>query len=129
MLTELGAKLSVEHYYKLGGSLQETSFNIAINILLELKDGAKPKISKSSLAQADDMARFSQITITEEQRNLYAFLRDIMRQEEEGEPDILSAGVPIWALSDQELLAEVIRLTDKTIPLSFMSAYRHIFSK
>jgi hypothetical protein len=69
------------------------------------------RVNMNSLAQAKDMAEFSRVPITLEQKRLYALLRDTT------------------GLTDQRLLAEVIRLTDEANLDDFMRAYPNIFKQ
>jgi hypothetical protein len=120
---------NVEEYWESGGKLDKNSFEKARGVLSEQAYGEKRRVNDSSLSRAESMARFSKITITPEQRYLYAVLRDTTGETEEGSgssPEKPGA-VPVWALTDQRLLAEVIRLTDKTNLDSFMRAYPNIF--
>ncbi|OIP73993.1 MAG: hypothetical protein COU63_04695 [Candidatus Pacebacteria bacterium CG10_big_fil_rev_8_21_14_0_10_36_11] len=61
-------------------------------------------------SQADGMARFAKITLSEEQRNLYKEKRE-----------------PFTSFSDQQILAEVLRLTESTDLLTFLMAFKHMF--
>lgn len=72
----------------------------------------KHPVNRCSLAQVEGMMRFSQVSGTQEQINLYIALRE-------------SKGT----LNDQRLLAEVFLLTgDKTSYDSFIQSYPNIFA-
>lgn len=87
------------------------------------------KVTKEcSSAQAKHMSEFCGIQLSEIQISLYVFLRqgeicaDI-------EPELLKhfESLKIHCLSDQQLLAEIIRLTDETNHKIFTSSYPNIF--
>jgi len=84
--------------------------------VLSIKAGEDLGVRKSSLAQADNMSRASGVPITQEQRDLYALLRE----------DTVGF---YGAFSDQELLAKVLQFTDRTNLIPFMNAYPIIFDK
>lgn len=73
------------------------------------KLGRGRRVNMNSLAQVENMAGFSKVPTTLEQKRLYALLRDTT------------------GLTDQRLLAEVIQLTDETKLDDFMLAYPNIF--
>lgn len=120
--------LNIEGYWRFGGKLNKHSLQKAENILSEQAAGKKPEMKDSSLIQAANMARFSNVPINPEQKFLYAVLREMT--DTEGYPDN-SPEEPTtmpWALSDQQLLAEAIRLTGDEEKLSlFKRAHPHIF--
>ena len=114
-----------EEYWKSGGMLNRNSFEKA-RAVLSKQANEERRVSDSSLAQVENMARFSKVPITPEQKYLYAVLRDMTR-ETEGKSGSPSGTVPVWVLTDQRLLAEVLRLTDK-VKLNFlMRAYPNIW--
>jgi len=108
---------TAEEYWESGGKLNRDSFDKARDIHSKLAKGEKPgSVKNSSLVQVDNMGRFCRVAITPEQKYLYAVLRD-MTGETKGKsnsPPELPGTLPAWALTDQRLLAEVIRLTDET---------------
>ena len=113
----------VEEYWRLGGKLNEDSFAKARCVLSDLAKGKKPRVRNSSLAQVENMARFSKISITPEQRYLYAVLRE-MTGKTDRRPDSPQGTMPVWALADQCLLAEVLLLTGEMAKCdSFISVY------
>ncbi len=132
MTEKLGKQIinaNAEEYWKSGGKLNRDSFEKARGLLSEQANEEKRRISDSSLARVENMARFSKVPITQEQKYLYAVLRS-MTGETEGRSDSLPETprtVPVWTLTDQRLLAEVIRLTDETNLDSFMGVYPNIF--
>ena len=79
--------------------------------------------------QVDNMEEYSGVQITREQRSLYVFLRK-MTQEVEVMPSFVPeslATLPVWTLSDQRLLAEVLKVVDENSLNLFMSAYPAVF--
>lgn len=68
------------------------------------------RVNKNSLAQVENMAGFSKVPITPEQKRLYALLRDTTD------------------LTDQQLFAEVVRLTDEA-NLDYFMQHTRTFSK
>ena len=122
-------------YWKSGGKLNRDGFEMAKYMRFSLAQGNKPRwVRNGSLAQAEGMAGFSKVPITLEQKYLYAILRETreMIGETEGKSDSspeTPGTMPPWGLTDQLLLAEVIRLTDETNLDSFMRAYPNIFEK
>jgi len=86
-------------------------------------------IKECSLVQVDNMEEYSGVQITREQRSLYVFLRK-MTQEVEVMPSFVPeslATLPVWTLSDQRLLAEVLKAVDENSLNLFMSAYPAVF--
>ncbi len=132
-MEELGKQIinaNAEEYWKPGGKLNRDSFEKARGVLSEQANEEKRRVSDSSLAQVENMARFSKVPITQEQKDLYAVLRDMTGETEErsDSPPETPGTVPVWALTDQRLLAEVILLTgDMTKRDSFTGVYPNIF--
>ena len=128
-LVKQAINTDVEAYWESGGKLNRGSFEAAMSVLLEQANKEERGVDDSSLVQAENMVRFSQIPITPEQRYLYAVLRGMTRETERGSdsPPEKPGTAPVWALTDQRLLAEVIRLTDETNLDPFMRAYPNIF--
>jgi len=118
---------TAEEYWKSGGILDRKSFDYAMLGLADIVE--KPLlVDKSSLAQVKIMVWFSHIPVTSEQEYLYAILREMVGNPNEGY-DFPEGTVPVWTLDDEDLLAEVFLLTnDKTKRNSFMKAYPNIFS-
>ncbi len=121
---------SVEGYWRLGGRLSEQSFDKAISLLSKLttEENTLP-VRESSLVQAKNMAEFSKVPVTREQKYLYAALREMT-----GRTDGILAsssdtlGNAPWSLSDQPLMAEVLLLTGETAQYNdFKNAYPNIF--
>ncbi len=98
-----------QEYWKFGGRLEQEDYLDAVSILSRREE--KPeKVRYSSFVQADSIARIVNLLITEEQRYLYAVLREKLF--EEGKRVVSPEGtVPVWTLSDQGLMAEVFLLT------------------
>jgi len=132
MLERLTKQGHAEEYWRLGGRLNRDSFKEVGAILLELANGKKPGVRDSLLAQAENMAEFSRVPITEEQKYLYSILREIIRKTErkfDSSPEIPGVMQP-WNLTDQRLFAEVLLLTGAmTEYYSFMRAYPNIFGR
>jgi hypothetical protein len=136
MLKELEQQLewkvqnSAEGYWRLGGRLNEQSFDKAISLLSKLTTGENPlPMRESSLVQAKNMAEFSKVPITHEQKYLYAALREMTEKTDEISDSLpeTQRTVP-WKLFDQPLLAEVLLLTGETTKYNdFKSAYPNIF--
>ena len=122
---------TVEEYWESGGMLNRDSFNLARRVLSALATEERPgPVGQTSLAQVKNIARFSQVTITPQQRDLYAFLRETGKPEGGDSPPETPGTVSVGVLTDQRLLAEVLLLTgDKTDRASFMNAYPYIFRK
>jgi hypothetical protein len=129
-LTEQVIDTTAEDYWKSGGKLDRDCFEYARDIQSGLEKGGVPRgMKNSSLLQAEHMAQFSKVPITQVQKYLYAVLRD-MTEETGGmsdSPPETPETLPAWSLTDQRLLAEVIRLTDETKLDSFTNAYPNIF--
>jgi len=126
MVERLIGQGTAEEYWESGGMLNSDSFKYAMLGLADIVE--KPlSVSKSSLAQVEIMVMFSHIPITSEQEYLYAILREMVGNPNEGY-DFPEGTVPVWTLSDEHLLAEVFLLTnDMTKRNSFMNAYPNIF--
>jgi len=83
-------------------------------------------VENTSLLQAQNMADFSQLTITPKQKYLYAVLRGMSGETEEcpTPPGTMLLGT----LDDQSLLAEVFLLTGDVAKYnSFIDVYPNIF--
>jgi len=120
---------NIEEYWESGGMLNRDGFEKAVSVLSGQANEEKHRVSNNSLAQVENMARFSKVHITPEQKYLYAVLRG-MTGETDRRPDSLpdrSGTMPPWRLDDRSLLAEVLRLTDETNLDPFMRAYPNIF--
>lgn len=129
MVEGLTRQISAEEYWRSGGKLNRDSFEKAVAVLLKQANGEKPVVSNSSSAQVENMARFSKVPITLEQKYLYAVLSE-MRRKPKGKSDSPPEKPETMPpLCDQPLLAEVIRLTDEKNLDSFMRAYPNIFNK
>lgn len=104
-------QVNAGEYWRLGGKLNRDGLKKAKRVLSALTKGGKPESMKNtSLSQAQNMADFSQVTITPEQKYLYAVLREMSGED------------------DQPLLAEVFLLTgDMAKRNSFMDTYPNIF--
>lgn len=79
--------------------------------------------------QLNNMERCSGVTITKEQKDLYVFLRNMI-QGIEVMPDFVPeslATLPVWILSDQQLLAKVLEVADENNLNLFKSAYPAVF--
>ena len=98
-----------QEYRETGGMLDEHHYGKAMSVLEELTIGNIPEVKDSSLVQAIEMARVSKVPFTLEQEYLYAALRSTAGED------------------DQQLMAEVLRLTDNTKLELFMSAYPNIW--
>jgi len=121
---------TIEEYWRLGGTLNRDGFEKAVEVLSKHTDGEQYRvIHKSTLAQVKNMARFSKVPMTPDQEFVYVVLREMTNETGESfsrqpeKPGIM----PPWALNDQQLLAEVIRLTDRVNLDPFMSKYPNIF--
>jgi len=125
---------TIKEYWESGGTLNRCGFEKAVEVLSKQAKGEKRRVSNNStLRQVENMASFSKVSMTPDQEYLYVVLRE-MTGETKGEshfPQPEKSGImPPWALTDQRLLAEVIRLTgDKTNLDTFMNAYPNIFEK
>lgn len=67
--------------------------------------------------------------ITREQKGLYVFLRNMI-QGIEVMPDFVPeslAALPVWKLSDQQLLAKILEVADENSLNLFKSAYPAVF--
>jgi hypothetical protein len=129
-LTEQVIDTTAEDYWKSGGRLDRDCFEYARDIQSRLEEGGVPRwIKESSLSQAENMAEYSKVAITQVQKYLYAVLRDMTKEtgRVSDSPPETPETAPAWSLTDQRLLAEVIRLTDGTKLDSFMHAYPNIF--
>jgi|GEM_PF-1775530 len=128
MVEKLIEKSDIEEYWRLGGMLNKCGFEKTKCILSEYVDGERFAVNDSSLAQIRHMAEFSEIVITLKQQYLYKILRE-MSGWVEGKSDLSlkTPGVSVWTLTDQQLMAEVIRLTDEESLPKFMDAYPNIF--
>ena len=71
-LVKQAINTDVEAYWESGGKLNRGSFEAAMSVLLEQANKEERGVDDSSLVQAENMVRFSQIPITPEQRYLYA---------------------------------------------------------
>jgi len=121
-------QVNAEEYWRLGGKLNRDSFEKARGVLSEQANKEKCRVSDNSLAQAENMERFSQVPITPEQKYLYAVLREMSGKTEEGPTP--PGTMPLRTLDDQLLLAEVFLLMgDMANRNSFMDAYPDIFKK
>ncbi len=116
----------VHEYWGLGGRLDEDSFNDAL-LVLSVGEGNPVGVRSCSLGQAESMAMVGLILTTQEQRYLYAVLRE--RPFKEGKRTVSpERTVPVWILSDQRILAEVFLLTgDMANYEYFRSKYPSIF--
>ncbi|MFZ3068867.1 MAG: hypothetical protein WA052_00940 [Microgenomates group bacterium] len=86
-------------------------------------------IEECSLAQLSSMEKCSGVPITREQKGLYVFLRKIT-QGVEVMPDFVPeslATLPVWTMSDQQLLAKILEAADENNLNLFKSAYPAVF--
>lgn len=126
MAERLSPNETVEVYWQSGGVLDRNGFTLAGLILSAVKRGEDiGPMNKSSLMQVQQMSEYSKIPITLEQKMLYSALRGITKDSEERIVFSLETPgtLPVWSLGDQQLLAEVIRLTDEKSLNVFKSAY------
>lgn len=126
MAERLSPNETVEVYWQSGGVLDRNGFTLAGLILSAVKRGEDiGPMNKSSLMQVQQMSEYSKIPITLEQKMLYSALRGITKDSEERIVFSLETPgtLPVWSLGDQQLLAEVIRLTDEKSLNAFKSAY------
>ena len=126
MTERLSPNETVEVYWQSGGVLDRNGFTLAGLILSAVKRGEDiGPMNKSSLMQVQQMSEYSKIPITLEQKMLYSALRGITKDSEERIVFSLETPgtLPVWSLGDQQLLAEVIRLTDEKSLNVFKSAY------
>ncbi len=118
-----------EEYRGLGGSLNEQSFDKAMGLLSELRTGSLPVRESPLTQEAENMAKFSNVPVTQEQKYLYAALREMTKKTDgmlASSSDTL--GNAPWSLSDQPLMAEVLLLTGETAKYDdFKNAYPNIF--
>jgi len=117
---------NVQEYWNFGGRLDKESYVDAVSVLSD-REERPVEVRSCSLGQAESMARFGMILITQEQRYLYAVLRE--RLFKEGKRTISpERTAPVWTLSDQCILAEVFLLTgDMANYDCFKSRYPNIF--
>jgi hypothetical protein len=99
--------LHFEEYARFGGLLNQRCFGAAH--LFDLGEINVPK-NNSSRVRAEHMSSITHVPLTLKQIELYIVLREIS------------------PLGDEELLREVIRLTDEESLKFFMSFYLHLFS-
>ena len=120
---------NAEEYWQLGGMLNKDSFDKAMRVLSGLTPEGNPlPMRNSSSAQVENMARYSKVPLTPKQQYLYVVLREMTSGNERGSdfPPETPGTVSAWALTDQRLLTEVLRLTDKKKLGFFMRAYPNI---
>lgn len=121
---------NAEEYWQSGGMLDRFSFDRAMRVLSESIPKNNPlPIRNRSLAQVENMAIYSDVPLTPGQQYLYMVLREMTSENERGSdfPSETPGTVPAWVLTDQRLLAEVLRLTDKKKLDFFMRAYPNIW--
>lgn len=86
-------------------------------------------IEGCSLVQLNNMEECSGVPLTREQKGLYVFLRK-MTQGVEVMPDFVPeslATLPVWTMSDQQLLAKILETADENNLNLFKSAYPAVF--
>lgn len=74
------------------------------------------------------MAQHSGLELTAQQINLYITLRDgIFKEEMLSGSTVSLKSLPVERMGDQQLLAEILRVTDEAYLEVFMKSYPYIF--
>jgi hypothetical protein len=126
-VAEQESSLSYNDYLEKGGQLSESDYELAKSAMES--DSFEVKMSSSSTTQAENMAKSAGIIIDNKLIKIYCALREqTFTPENNDEPKKDTGTSP--GLSDQKLLAETLRLMDRTDDLElFMGYYSNIFPK